>query len=80
MNRYASDSIDLLSVYVLMESHGDNAFLAVVGWAYRLLSSQLTTQRVPSERIVFPKAYGIGDNDAITSPERVLGSRNPSGP
>jgi hypothetical protein len=67
INRYASDSSDLLSVYFLMESHGDNAFLAAVGWVYRLFHYPLTTQRVPSESIVVPKSHGIGDNDAIPS-------------
>lgn len=56
---HASDAIDLSSVYVSMESDGDNTFLAAVGWAYRLLLSPVTTQRVGSEGVSGPKSNGM---------------------
>lgn len=80
MNRYSSDSIDLSSVYFWMESYGDNAFLAAVGWVYRPLSLSTNHTARGIKSILVPTSNDMGDNDAIASPESVLGSRYPFDP
>jgi hypothetical protein len=58
-----------------MESYGDNGFLAQLGL------SLLTNHKARGiKSIDVPTSNGMGDNDAIPSPEPVLGARYPLAP